>query len=227
MGPTRSEIVFNVLRDHFRQMNNSRLYKIVEHLQNNLGIGKRKLQIPQAQEGEIIMPMTLLFVDDNVTLVRTATRYMGDIRPQWRFLLAHTLGEARRIYDLYSPPDAAVLDVDLPDGNGLDFLIELRHRYPGLPVIMISGGNSASLRQEALDRGGYAFISKPFSAPILVNHIESAITAFRDFSPVPVTPRPGASGVWSNPYALVLRPTNRKLAVYDPGAANVYKFILK
>ena len=130
------------------------------------------------------MPTTLLFVDDNVALVEITTQYMGEIRPQWRFLLAHSLAEARRIYNQYSP-DAAVLDVGLPDGNGLDLLSELKRNRPGLPIIMISGDTPETLRQSVIDRGGYSFLSKPFSAPVLVNHIELAISASQDQSPGP------------------------------------------
>ena len=172
------------------------------------------------------MPTTLLFVDDNIKLVEIATRYIGEIRPQWRFLLANTLAEGRRIYNQYSP-DAAVLDVGLPDGNGLDLLSELKRKRPGLPVIMISADDPAALRQAVIDRGGYSFLSKPFSAPELVNHIESAISFSRDSSPVPVFPQPEASGVWRNPHALVLRPQNQKLAVLDPGAERSNGFLLK
>lgn len=165
------------------------------------------------------MPTTLLFVDDNIKLVEIATRCIGEIRPQWRFLLAHSLAEARQIYNQYSP-DAAVLDVDLPDGNGLDLLSEFKRNRPGLPIIIISGDAPETLRQSVIDRGGYSFLSKPFSAPVLVNHIESAISASRDQSPAQVVPPPETGGVWKNPNTLVLRSASQELAVYNPEAAN-------
>ena len=165
------------------------------------------------------MPTNLLFVDDNLVLVQTATRDISEIRPQWRFLLAHSLAEARRIYNFYSP-DAAVLDVGLPDGNGLDLLSEFKRHRPGLPIIMISGDEHAALRQAVIDRGGYSFLAKPFSAPVLVNHIESAISASQDQFPAQDAPPPETrSGVWKNPHALVLRSECHKLAVYAPEAA--------
>lgn len=217
MMPAQSTIIFNVLRHHFPQAADSKLAKLAEQLQCNLGIVVPSFQAPPTQEGGRIMPTTLLFVDDNIALVETATRYIGEIRPQWRFLLAHSLAEARRIYNHYCP-DAAVLDVGLPDGNGLELLSELKRDRPGLPIIMISGDEPAVLLQEVLARGGYSFLSKPFSAPVLVNHIESAISASRDQSPDLVAPRPETSVVWKNPHALARRSASQKIAVYTPEA---------
>jgi len=226
MSQTRSEIIFNVLKHHLPRASDSRLVKLAEKLQRKLGVNDQKFQGSPAREGEITMPTTLLFVDDNITLVEVATKYMGEIRPQWRFLLAHTLAEARRIYDRYSP-DAAVLDVGLPDGNGLDLLSELKRKRPWLPIIMISGDDPAELRQAVIDRGAYSFLAKPFSAPILVDHIESAITAYRDQFPAPATPPPETSVVWKNPHALALRSASQNLALYAPEDASLNRLILK
>lgn len=160
------------------------------------------------------METTLLFMDDNVSLVESVTRYLGEIRPQWRFLLAHSLAEARRVYNLWVP-DAAVLDVSLPDGNGLDLLSELKHRRPALPVIMISGDDPYVLRQAVSDRGGYSLLEKPFSVPALVKNIESAISASRSQSPIS-RPTPGIMTPRQNPHALVRCPECRQLALYAP-----------
>ena len=161
------------------------------------------------------MANTLLFVDDNLALVEATTRYIGEIRPQWRFLLAHSLAEARRIYDQYSPPDAAVLDVGLPDGNGLELLSEFKRYRPNLPIIMISGDEQAALLQEVLARGGYSFLSKPFSAPVLVNHIESAIFDSRDQAQKQIAQPPDTKAIWKYPHALVRWSESQKIAVYE------------
>jgi len=43
-----------------------------------------------------------------------------------------------------SRADAYLLDVRLPDGNGIDLLPVIRHRYPQAPIVMISGHATAS-----------------------------------------------------------------------------------
>ena len=223
MTPAVSEIIFNVLKHHFRNTFDSELLYLTEKLQTDLRNKRKEYQMLPTQKGKRKMETTLLFVDDNLSLVENTARDISEIRPQWRFLLAHSLAEARRIYNQCFP-DAAVLDVDLPDGNGLDLLSELKHNSPALPVIMISGDDSEDLLLKVSERGGYSFFTKPFSAPILVNTIERAVSAFYDESPGRVAPHPESIAVRKNPHALARRPECQTLAVYNPYASGLKLF---
>lgn len=226
MRPGLSEIVFNFLHHHFPTATDSRLGRLAGQLQNNGGIGRSSRQHPPIGQKEEEMPTTLLFVDDNLSLVEAASRYLSELRPGWRFLLAHSLSEARWIYN-HDFPDVAVLGVTLPDGSGLDLLSEFNLSRPACPIIMTSENCDPDLHRAVKDRGGYALLAKPFSAPVLVNFIRSALSAFRDLSPVLESPQPEASGAWRNPYSLVLRSPHRKLAIYDPDGTNAARYFLK
>ncbi len=204
MTQVRSEIIINILRRHFPRASDSKLTKVAEKLQRKWRINGQAREMPSTREGETIMPTKLLFLDDNIDLVKTATRYMNEIRPQWKFLLAHTLAEAREIYNMHAP-DAAVLDVQLPDGSGLDLLSEFKRQRPELPVIVISGDDPETISQAVIERGGYAFLPKPFSTPVLVSHIESAITAFRHEAAYQAELQGENGWAWKNPHALALR----------------------
>ena len=59
--------------------------------------------------------------------------------------------------------DALLMDVNMPGKDGLETLSEIRPRYPGLPVIIISGVSTkaADLTLQALERGALDFIAKP------------------------------------------------------------------
>jgi DNA-binding response OmpR family regulator len=59
-------------------------------------------------------------------------------------------------------PDAVLLDLKMPGRDGLEVLAELRSRLADLPVIVITafGGSSAAI--EAIRRGAYDYLSKPF-----------------------------------------------------------------
>lgn len=172
------------------------------------------------------MPPTLLFVDDNNALAKTATQFIGEMRPEWRFLVAGTCAEARKLYH-QEIPDLAILDVELPDGNGLNLLCEFKLSRPDFPVIIISGAETVPLRQEVEARGGYSLFSKPFSAPALVNDIESAIPMLRDIPQVLGTP-PAEPGVaWRNPFALAIRSTKHEVAVLSPEQAASHWFFRK
>lgn len=68
-----------------------------------------------------------------------------------------------------------VLDLRLPDVNGLDLLIELRRRYRGLPIIMVTGHGDVPLAVEAMKRGALDFIEKPYSDDVLLGRIGQAV----------------------------------------------------
>jgi len=59
-------------------------------------------------------------------------------------------------------PDAVLLDNKLPDGFGVDFISYMRHHYPALKVVMISGYDGA-VKDVALHNGADAYLEKPFT----------------------------------------------------------------
>ena len=73
---------------------------------------------------------------------------------------AACLSEARQAV-LSQRFDAILLDFKLPDGNGLDWIIELRENYPDIPVIVITGHGDVPVAVEAMRRGADNFLTKP------------------------------------------------------------------
>lgn len=57
--------------------------------------------------------------------------------------------------------DAVILDVMLPDGNGLEMLRQLRHEYAGLPVLMLSARGEPTDRIIGLELGADDYLAKP------------------------------------------------------------------
>ncbi|KAA3610822.1 MAG: sigma-54-dependent Fis family transcriptional regulator [Planctomycetota bacterium] len=74
---------------------------------------------------------------------------------------AATLEEARRRLD-EQWPELAILDLRLPDGNGMELLHELRAEDPDLPVLIITAYGSLEGAVEAMRAGAYDYVSKPF-----------------------------------------------------------------
>lgn len=68
---------------------------------------------------------------------------------------------------LDAAPDLLLCDVVLPNVSGLLFVREVRRRYPGLPIILMSGYATEALRQEASQLGIVTFLSKPFALAAL------------------------------------------------------------
>src|SRR5438552_14026710 len=70
----------------------------------------------------------------------------------------------------------AVLDVWMPDMNGLEVQTCLRRDSPETRVIFITGRDDPLVRQNALDAGAFAFLSKPFEDEVLLQLIHKAVT---------------------------------------------------
>ncbi len=91
-------------------------------------------------------------------------------------------------------PDAIILDIMLPDINGLDLLAELRGYEPtsGVPVIMFSAVCSEELEQEALSRGATCILDKSVMTPrILGDYLQGLL----QLEPDPDNPVPAITGI--------------------------------
>jgi FixJ family two-component response regulator len=73
-------------------------------------------------------------------------------------------------------PLCVISDLNLPAMSGLDLMAELRRRGWPTPVIIITGFDSPSTRQEAMRCGAVAYMAKPF-------HSAALLTAIHDISP--------------------------------------------
>ncbi len=71
-------------------------------------------------------------------------------------------------------PAVIILDLNLPDMNGLEILRTAHHAYPDLPVIIVTGDNSPKTREEAMSAGAFGFLNKPVSAANLNEIVKKA-----------------------------------------------------
>jgi two-component system, NtrC family, response regulator AtoC len=74
-------------------------------------------------------------------------------------------------------PEAVLLDIDLPDGSGLDLLRDIKREHPEAIVIMITGNVRVETTISALRGGAYDFISKPIHLEELKVSIRNALEA--------------------------------------------------
>ncbi len=75
-----------------------------------------------------------------------------------------------------SIPDAAVLDYNLPDGNGIDFMKTLRACDLGRNIIIVimTASRQVGLRDRALESGASFVLEKPFDSATLLNCLRAA-----------------------------------------------------
>ena len=64
--------------------------------------------------------------------------------------------------------DAAVLDLGLPDGDGLDLLAELRSAHNGVPILVLTARDAIEDRVSGLDAGADDYLVKPFATVELI-----------------------------------------------------------
>jgi two-component system OmpR family response regulator len=110
-------------------------------------------------------PLRVLVVDDEVNLaelISMALRYEG-----WQVTTAHT-GAAAVHTAKETAPDAVVLDMMLPDIDGLEVLRRMRSSLPDVPVVFLTARDSVEDRIAGLTAGGDDYVTKPFSLEELV-----------------------------------------------------------
>lgn len=71
-------------------------------------------------------------------------------------------------------PAVVILDNQLPDGFGVDFINHIKKNYPSVKIIMISGFDG-SAKDVALDNGADIFLEKPFTKNQLFNAIKELL----------------------------------------------------
>ena len=71
--------------------------------------------------------------------------------------------------------DCILVDIGLPDGNGLSLIRELKKFHPGTGIIIISAKNSIEDKITGLDLGADDYLTKPFHLPELNSRIKSLL----------------------------------------------------
>jgi two-component system OmpR family response regulator len=117
-------------------------------------------------------PLRVLVVDDEVNiaeLVGMALRYEG-----FDVSVAHTgakaVSTARSV-----APDVVVLDMMLPDFDGLEVLRRMRSTDPDVPVVFLTARDAVEDRIAGLTAGGDDYVTKPFSLEELVARLRGLL----------------------------------------------------
>lgn len=124
---------------------------------------------PERADGK---PVRVLVVDDESTLTEllsTALRYEGwDVKGAGD---GHAALSLARSFE----PDAVVLDIMLPDMDGLTVLRKLRGRFPDVPVLFLTAKDAVEDRVAGLTAGGDDYVTKPFSLEELVARLRALL----------------------------------------------------
>jgi two-component system, OmpR family, KDP operon response regulator KdpE len=116
-------------------------------------------------------PVKILVIDDEIQIrrfLKIALEAQGFV------LLEAANARDGLVQAAMHRPDLVILDLGLPDGNGLDTLRQLRE-WADVPVIVLSVRNADEDKIALLDAGADDYLTKPFSAGELIARIRVAL----------------------------------------------------
>ena len=132
------------------------------------------------------MAVKVGMIDDETTLRLTLQMFLEDEGYDVR--AAATLEEGWHMLDEFSP-HVLLLDIRLPDGNGLDSLHEFRERYPEMAVMMLTAYGDAKTAVRSIKEGAFDYLTKPFELEelkitlqkwIKQHHLEKEVERYRE-----------------------------------------------
>jgi len=117
-------------------------------------------------------PSRLLLVEDdpNVAAGLMAVLEIEGIEMSLVTLGRNAVGEIERF-----APDAVILDVGLPDIDGLTVFVEITARWPDLPVVFSTGHGDEDLLEDALKRPHVGYLLKPYGVEDLLKVLARVI----------------------------------------------------
>lgn len=116
----------------------------------------------------------ILIVDDESTL-RTALFRVLEKR-NLHVITANRVEEAKMLGGSDSQLDLALVDLNLPDGDGIELMSWLKSQHPNCQAIILTGHATIESAVRATQLGAFHFMTKPFSMDELVNVVEKALT---------------------------------------------------
>jgi DNA-binding response OmpR family regulator len=116
--------------------------------------------------------MRLLIVEDNIELAQLLAN--GLIAARYETDIVNSAEEARDALRSVSYA-AMILDLGLPDGDGLSILHELRRRMDPLPVLVLTARSGLQDRVNGLRSGADDYLAKPFALEELVARLEAIL----------------------------------------------------
>ena len=111
--------------------------------------------------------------DSNIQTVLTTILEAED----YQVIVADTCIAAEGLFSCYQP-DAVILDLGLPDRDGMSFIRFVR-RDSLIPIIVLSARTEEKDKVAALDAGANDYVTKPFSAQEMLARIRSVLRNYR------------------------------------------------
>lgn len=116
----------------------------------------------------------ILVVDDDSTVRKSLSKALQ--RFDYTVITAQTKSEAESMLASQLKVNLAIVDLRLPDGNGLDLLTFIKTQQPDCEVIILTGYGSFEMAVSAARKGVFQFLTKPFELQELIEFVDRALT---------------------------------------------------
>lgn len=116
----------------------------------------------------------ILVVDDDSTVRKSLSKALQ--RYDYTVITAQTKSEAESMLASQLKVNLAIVDLRLPDGNGLDLLATIKNQQPDSEVIILTGYGSFEMAVTAARKGVFHFLTKPFELQELIEIVDRALT---------------------------------------------------
>jgi len=173
------------------------------------------------------MKNPILLVEDDVVFSKMLSRFLE--RNGYDVIGCYSLEEAEK--NLTPAIKMIFTDLRLPDGDGINFLKQVKDIFPNLPVVVMTSYAEVSTAVEAMKLGAFDYISKPFQQEDVLNVIKNAQnTVFSTPKPETVeTAAPLSKTDHSSPAKMVKAPKvteeNPYIEGVSPASKKLSKFI--
>jgi len=122
------------------------------------------------------MARTILVVDDEISILESLEGILSDEG----FEVVNAEGGAEALEKIgETMPDLVLLDIWMPNMDGIDTLVKIKESHPNLQVVMMSGHGTIETAVKATKLGAYDFIEKPLSLEKLLVSVYNALDHYR------------------------------------------------
>jgi DNA-binding NarL/FixJ family response regulator len=118
------------------------------------------------------LPLRILIADDH-DVMRDGTRSVIEREPGWEVCGTAGTGREAVAEAIRLNPDIVVMDMAMPELNGLDAAVQIKRRLPQTEILIFSAHETDQLIREVFEAGAKSFICKSEAHRFLVDAIES------------------------------------------------------
>jgi len=124
----------------------------------------------------------ILILEDDLRLSEAVRSYLDHALPQVNPMVARSVAEAHVFIYQYEFC-AFLIDMSLPDGNGLEFIVDLQTVLPDAQIVLMSGAAYEDIEESLRQLGNVRFLQKPFDLMALNRELRAMLPEAEEAEP--------------------------------------------